>query len=230
MLICDIVYRGPQALQIGASVSVGREHALESAIRWLLAQHALNLKTAFTMEHDPSSDRWRIHIMIFGHEQSDTFHWAITIGPKMEDGVKRGFMYHVLPVIDPGDDDVEEWRLEKKPTVSGNATPLSTARVTIGEILNRKELDTILDKVTMQQGNPDWRCRHWVVDAISAIAGAGIVDTPIDLGKWQAIEDEAKRFGRSKLNAGRSSKAEGRLPSKDVVPTYDMVTGTETVP
>lgn len=170
----------------------------------------------------------RLYIVIFAHTPPDRFHWGICTGPKNEEKEDdpKGFLFHITNPIRPGSQ--VEWKYECRPITSGKTTRSSLARITIGKILDFDALKRILEHVPVRQGDPNWRCRQWVRDAVAALANStGVIGTSVDLKDWAFIEGEVTQYGKGKTLAGRYSK-EGF--DQSVLPTYDLIARKEVVP
>lgn len=98
------------------------------------------------------------------------------------------------------------------------------ARVLIAKVEDEKRLFQVLRNVPIIQGDDNWRCRHWVIDAIAALDADGkAVGTSIL--EWQTIQSAGEEFVRKKLAAGRY---EENLSGPR--PLFDLLNGKEVVP
>jgi hypothetical protein len=69
------------------------------------------------------------------------------------------------------------------------------ARILIGKVEDLDRLDTILESVPVVQGDPNWRCKSWIVSAVEAIAkdGKAVGTSILD---WAKIEELGRRTSR----------------------------------
>lgn len=100
------------------------------------------------------------------------------------------------------------------------------ARLVVAKIEDEDRLVDILRSTPIVQDNPDWRCRHWLADAISRVASDGKAVGTAQLN-WAKVEAVARDYVGKKVAAGRYSKAEDMALPK---PTWDMLEEKEIVP
>lgn len=91
------------------------------------------------------------------------FHTALLLSPKNPDAVNRETIrYHVKNVLVGG---VITWVFSTEQVRNRTKKLLSTAL--LGKIsIPEAELRAILETVPVVQDNSEWRCRHWVWNAI----------------------------------------------------------------
>lgn len=179
-----------------------------------------------------SRNKMRVYVSIFRTPRaSNKYHWAITTGPKNEDPLGEhpleGRKYHVTNLISQHN-PTAEWRYQEETVIAGLATGTTIGRVTIGKVLDEAAFSEVLRKIAVHQGNPNWRCRHWVIDAIQALAGSGTIGTSVDLCDWDAIQRFAEDFGKTNRESGRFTTSS--LKSIQLIPTVDMMSGRIMVP
>lgn len=91
---------------------------------------------------------------------------------------------------------------------------------------NEQRLIKLIRDVLVVNGDPNWRCRTWVAQALAEIAKDGncVGSSQLD---WKTVEAFARQYVAQKTAAGRYAKAEDMLKPK---PTYNLVEGEEPVP
>lgn len=98
------------------------------------------------------------------------------------------------------------------------------ARVLVAKVEDERRLVSILRSVPIIQGDRNWRCRHWVIDAISALEVDGkAVGTSVL--QWEKIQRAGVEFVAKKIAAGRY---QGRVDGPR--PLFDLLRGEEVVP
>jgi hypothetical protein len=99
------------------------------------------------------------------------------------------------------------------------------ARILIGKVEDLDRLDTILESVPVIQGDPNWRCKSWIVSAVEAIAkdGKAVGTSILD---WAKIEELGRRYVTEKTAAGRYNE---RSLLEGPRPTWGMLENKETV-
>jgi hypothetical protein len=98
------------------------------------------------------------------------------------------------------------------------------ARVLIAKIENEDRLGDILRNIPVVQGNPNWRCRTWLANALAAIKADDKAVGTSQLN-WVKIEKAAREYVAGKVASGRYMQ--DALKPK---PTWDMIEEKETVP
>lgn len=149
------------------------------------------------------------------------YHWGFLIGPKNEaKGKIPGMRYHVKNNYLGG------WEYEERPLQDVKTTISLLARILVAKVEDEDQLVRVLRGTPVIQGDPGWRCRSWVADALSRIDsdGSAVGTARLD---WAKIEPLARSYVGEKAAAGRYMKAEdAELPK----PTYDMLEEKEIVP
>uniref|UniRef100_A0A8H7KBP1 Uncharacterized protein n=1 Tax=Bionectria ochroleuca TaxID=29856 RepID=A0A8H7KBP1_BIOOC len=136
---------------------------------------------------------------VVGNEERK-YHWGFLIGPKDESHPPvAGTRYH--------------------------ATNNFLARIVIAKIADEDRLINILRRNPVVNGDPEWRCRSWVAQALATIAedGRSVGTAQLDWGK---IERVARKYVRSKTESGRYAVIGDPKQPK---PTYDMLEGKEAI-
>jgi hypothetical protein len=101
------------------------------------------------------------------------------------------------------------------------------ARLVIAKVEDEKLLQDIFCNTPVIQGNPEWRCRTWIADALCRLAnapGKAVGTAELD---WDKIEGEARRYVMQKTDEGRYLDSESVLLPR---PTWDMLEGREVIP
>jgi hypothetical protein len=114
---------------------------------------------------------------------------------------------------------------EEVPVDDVRGTVRLLARIVVGKIEDESRLVEIFRSIPVVQGDPNWRCRTWVAQALDAIAkdGKAVGTSVLD---WARIERTARDYVRQKTAAGRYGRnADMSMPK----PTWDMIEGRETV-
>ena len=142
------------------------------------------------------------------------------MGPKVEQGeVIPGMRYHVK------NHPLMGWSYEEKPLPNVQCTINLLARIVIAKIENERRLVEILRGIPVVQGDPNWRCRTWLVNALEAIKedGTAVGTARLD---WNEIEPLARGYVAEKVKAGRYTVAEEQQLPK---PTWSMIEGREMI-
>ena len=66
-----------------------------------------------------------------------------------------------------------QWIYDKIPVDNVRMTAQLLARILIAKVEDLDRLHAILESVPVIQGDPTWRCRSWIADALEAIAKDG---------------------------------------------------------
>ncbi|KAL5327334.1 hypothetical protein ACEPPN_005030 [Leptodophora sp. 'Broadleaf-Isolate-01'] len=148
------------------------------------------------------------------------FHWAFLIGPKTEKGVNvPGVRFHVKNTPTNG------WVYEEKSVGDVRSTNTLLARIIIAKVEDEKRLINLLQNLPIVNGDPNWRYRSWVAQALTEIARDGKCVGTSELD-WRKIEAFAREYVANKTAAGRYGHAEDMLKPK---PTYDLLERKEVV-
>lgn len=98
---------------------------------------------------------------------------------------------------------IDGWVYEEAELQNVKSTASLLARFVIAKIENEKRLLKILRKTAIIQGDPNFRCRTWIADALSRISKAEpkvIGTSELD---WNKIERNARRYIEKKVAEGR---------------------------
>ncbi|KAH6720393.1 hypothetical protein BKA61DRAFT_419287, partial [Leptodontidium sp. MPI-SDFR-AT-0119] len=171
-----------------------------------------------------SGNKKRLYIALYpsgvvGNEERK-FHWAFLIGPKTEKGVNvPGVRFHVKNTPTNG------WVYEEKSVGDVRSTNTLLARIIIAKVEDEKRLINLLQNLPIVNGDPNWRYRSWVAQALTEIARDGKCVGTSELD-WRKIEAFAREYVANKTAAGRYGHAEDMLKPK---PTYDLLERKEVV-
>ena len=135
------------------------------------------------------------------------------------ENVIPGLRYHVKNTPDG-------WYFEENRLKDVRVTNNLLARILIAKIEDEDRLIALFRKVPVIQGDPNWRCRSWVVSALSEIAKDGKCVGTAELD-WQKIESFARQYVGQKIDSGRYGKNADMMKPK---PTWDMLEAKEIVP
>ncbi|KAH7360185.1 hypothetical protein BKA65DRAFT_448361 [Rhexocercosporidium sp. MPI-PUGE-AT-0058] len=172
-----------------------------------------------------SGNKKRLRVTLYpsgvvGNEERK-FHWAFLIGPKTEKGVDLpGLRFHVKNT------PINGWVYEEKGVSDVRATNTLLARIVIAKVEDEKRLINLLRNLPIVNGDPDWRCRSWLAQALVEIARDGKCVGTSELD-WRKIEVFAREYVAKKTAAGRYERAEDVSKPK---PTYDLLERKEAVP
>ncbi|KAL2176947.1 uncharacterized protein P884DRAFT_292594 [Thermothelomyces heterothallicus CBS 202.75] len=142
-------------------------------------------------------------------------------GPKHgKDAEVPGTRYHIKTHLISGG------VYEEVPLKNVQSTANLLARVLIAKIENEGRLAEILRKVPAVQGDPNWRCRTWLANALAAVEADGKAVGTAELD-WTKIERVARDHVPKKRSRGRYMAEEDLKQPK---PTWDMIEGKEIIP
>ncbi|KAI1176473.1 hypothetical protein F4777DRAFT_268813 [Nemania sp. FL0916] len=148
------------------------------------------------------------------------YHWAFLVGPKIEnDEIVPGARYHVK-------NSFQGWTYEEMELQNVRNTTTLLVRILIAKIEDEKRLVELFRRVPVVQGDPSWRCRTWIANALAEIAKDGKCVGTAELN-WQRIEAFARQYVGDKTAGGRYENAADLLRPK---PTWDLLENRETVP
>ncbi|KAI1132259.1 hypothetical protein F5Y10DRAFT_218378 [Nemania abortiva] len=171
------------------------------------------------------SNKKRLYIALYpsgvaGNEERK-YHWGFLLGPKVEDKPRvPGMRCHVR------NHPMHGWVYEEVSVPNVKSTHNLLVRVMIAKVEDESRLIEIFRTTPVVQGNPNWRCRTWVADALSRMAkdGKSVGTAQLD---WSEIEAVARNYVAKKSAAGRYDDVETLMLPK---PTWDIIEGRETVP
>ncbi|CAK7562210.1 MAG: hypothetical protein SEPTF4163_000045 [Sporothrix epigloea] len=155
----------------------------------------------------------------------DKFHWAIVVGPKLEDKNTRGRRFHAKENVQTVPN---AWEYIEEETKTLQTMRLLT-RIQIGKVRNMTALESILRAIPIRAGAINgWNCVAWVREALEMVArsdtamGTAVLD-------WAKVRDAAMAFTQAKID---SHRFDGKAVVKfdmDKTPTYDLIKGKELI-
>ena len=150
------------------------------------------------------------------------YHWGFLIGPKDENtkASTPGLRCHVK------NHPLNGWVYEEVELQNVTSTNNLLARLVIAKIEDEKRLLKILKRTAIKHGDPNFRCRTWMADALSRISKAeprAVGTSELD---WNKIERKGRRYVEKKAAEGRYLEAERMAEPK---PTWDMMEQKEIV-
>jgi hypothetical protein len=142
------------------------------------------------------------------------------VGPKAESkDVIPGTRYHVK-------NSPLGWTYEEVALENVRTTNNLLARILIAKIEDDQRLIALFRGLPVVQGDPNWRCRHWIANGLAKIAKDGKCVGTAELD-WQEIEPFARQYVGDKTASGRyRSSADLSKPK----PTWNMLENKESVP
>jgi hypothetical protein len=151
------------------------------------------------------------------------YHWAILVGPKLEEDGSRGMRYHAKERMTQGG---SQWQYEER-DIPIAPTGMLLVRVMIGKVADQTRLVTQLRNTPVRQGQPGWNCVSWVQEALERLRadGKAMGTSVLD---WRAVRDGAMTYCQQKKDAHRFDGQQTFDMTK--VATYDLVERKETVP
>ncbi|KAI0542836.1 hypothetical protein GGR58DRAFT_172379 [Xylaria digitata] len=171
------------------------------------------------------SHKKRLYIALYPsgvtNNEERRYHWGFLLGPKVEAKPQvPGMRYHVK------NHPVHGWVYEETQVSNVKSTQNLLIRVMIAKVEDEKRLIEILRATPVVQGDPNWRCRTWVADALSRIAGDGKSVGTAQLD-WSKIEVVARNYVAEKSAVGRYNDVDTLMMPK---PTWDIIEGKEIIP
>lgn len=154
-------------------------------------------------------------------------HSALLVGPKIETATTRGVRYHVKerPTVGGG----IRWDPEFLDVASMSSRQL-LARILIAEVTDHNQLRRVLERNPVVQGNPEWRCRHWIKAGLAELAtlgGRGGLGNRVDLRDWDRIFDFGVEYVERKKALGRYLIETADQWPEGTSPTYDLINNRE---
>lgn len=148
------------------------------------------------------SNKKRLYVALYPSGVVDNeerkYHWGFLIGPKDEDNAQTpGLRCHVK------NHPIDSWVYEEVKLRNVKSTVNLLARFVIAKIEDEKRLLKILRKTAIIHGDPNFRCRTWMADALLRISKAEpkvIGTSELD---WNKIERKARRYVEKKVAEGR---------------------------
>ena len=150
------------------------------------------------------------------------YHWAILIGPKLEDHSLRGLRFHAKEKVTPNG---TEWFFEER-DIPLAPTGMLLVRIMIGKVRDKARAIGLLRNTPIKQGQPGWNCVVWVKETLEALKadgkamGTSILD-------WKSVRDGAMDYCQRKKDEHRFDGRGSSDSSK--APTYDLIEGKETI-
>ncbi|KAI3397255.1 hypothetical protein diail_11054 [Diaporthe ilicicola] len=172
----------------------------------------------------------RLYIAVYpSGKGKNRYHWALLVGPKVENGAVRGQRHHVR------DQMVGGWSYASNQVRDVRATVQLLARVAVAKIEDEARLVEIIQSVPVDPDDwhgrgaghePEWSCRIWLLAALRSIrAEASVLGTNVlsDVEEPQRILDTAKGYVDAKIAAGRYDSQ-----AMEPKPLLNLMTGKET--
>jgi hypothetical protein len=150
------------------------------------------------------------------------YHWAILVGPKLEDDGRRGMRYHAKERLTLSG---TEWFFDEQdiPLVP---TGMLLVRIMIGKVEDKVRLVSVLRNTPIRQGQPGWNCVIWVKEVLEGLKADGKAMGTSVL-EWESVRDEAMKYCQRKQDQHRFDGQGSYDLNK--APTYDLVEGKEMV-
>ncbi|KAL3482295.1 hypothetical protein BJX99DRAFT_252554 [Aspergillus californicus] len=173
-----------------------------------------------------NKDRVYVTLYVRGGQDPNTYHRAITVGPKKEDERSRGHRYHVKQQSDETTINRMRWIYQpiEIPLVQTN---MLLGRILIAKVTDGVQLRSTLAAVPIVQDNSAWTCRIWVRDVVTALEADG-KSLGTRVTNWPTIEQTANIYIGQKRQQRRYDGTGSWKPNK--VPTFDLLANKETTP
>lgn len=101
----------------------------------------------------PASNKDRLYVALYarGRQDPNTYHWALTVGPKEEGDGRRGYRYHVRQRLDAARPGRPIWVYEslEMPLVQ---TQMLLGRIMIAKITDKAQFRSTLAAVPVIAG------------------------------------------------------------------------------
>ncbi|KAL6231141.1 hypothetical protein BDW75DRAFT_244167 [Aspergillus navahoensis] len=96
-----------------------------------------------------------------------------------------GRRYHVKNTA------VKGWEYQGVGLPDIQTTTTLLALILIAKVENEERLNVIIRSIPVVQHTPDWRCRTWLINALTALAkdGTAVGTSELDWGKLQQSQD-----------------------------------------
>ena len=150
------------------------------------------------------------------------YHWAILVGPKLEDDGRRGMRYQAKERPTPSG---TEWFFDEQ-NIPLAPTGMLLVRIMIGKAKDKARLVSVLRNTPTRQGQPGWNCVIWVKEVLEGLKADGKAMGTSVL-EWETVRDEAMKYCQRKRDQHRFD-GQGSYDSNKA-PTYDLVEGKETI-
>ncbi|KAF2750088.1 hypothetical protein M011DRAFT_374293, partial [Sporormia fimetaria CBS 119925] len=142
----------------------------------------------------------RLYVALYARGgSSDTYHWALLVGPKEEVESGTGMRYHAK--TKPDGTVKGKWYFDER-EIPLEATQMLLVRVMITKIEKKDRVVSILRSTPVKQGVPTWTCKSWVQDALRNLEadgkalGTGVTD-------WDTVREAAIEYCQQKKAAHR---------------------------
>lgn len=154
-----------------------------------------------------------------------SYHWALVVGPKAENGPARGQRYHVR------NHKVGGWTFASNRLVDVRVTVQLLARITIAKIEDEERVIEAIQKVPVDPiwwdgqecgREPRWTCRVWLLAALKTIKDDKTMLGTNVLNDVDGIIETTKAFV-AKQRENRRYDSHAMEPK----PVLDMITGEE---
>ncbi|KUI67191.1 hypothetical protein VM1G_11455 [Cytospora mali] len=155
----------------------------------------------------------------------DSYHWALIVGPKIENGAAHGQRHHVKNQMVGG------WTFVSNRLVDVRVTVQLLARIAIAKIENEERVIEAIQKVPVDpvewEGQscgrePRWTCRVWLLAALKMIKNDGKTLGTNVLDDIEGVIEATKAFVAKQM-ANRRYDSFAMEPK----PVLDMMTGEE---
>ncbi|KAG8664899.1 uncharacterized protein FPOAC1_012876 [Fusarium poae] len=155
------------------------------------------------------------------------YHWALLVGPKVENNETRGKRFHAKERIYSGMQSVWEFSEQETGTAS---TLMILVRIQVAKVKSMERLEIILRSVPVRGEQEGWNCFEWVREALATLKndskalGTSVLD-------WATLRDTAMSYVQEKGMKHRfdGQAAPGQFDTSRVS-TYDLLEGKELVP
>ncbi|KAI1270275.1 hypothetical protein F5Y18DRAFT_421766 [Xylariaceae sp. FL1019] len=177
------------------------------------------------------SDKDRLYIALYARGGSakmpgleDTYHWALILGPKKEDGGHAmGARFHAKEEAAVSG---AVWNFEEK-AIAMRPTNMQLVRVVVAKVVDRKRLLAILRGIPVRSDIAGWNCVGWVQEALEALIQDGKC-LGTSAKSWTAARDAAMSYVAQKKAAHRfDGQAEW---DQRLAATWDMLGDKELIP
>ncbi|KAK3942109.1 hypothetical protein QBC46DRAFT_81541 [Diplogelasinospora grovesii] len=174
---------------------------------------------------EKKKDKQRLYVALYpsgviGSEEK-RYHWGFLTGPKLENQpMIPGMRYHVRNSANG------QWIYEERPLVDVQASGTLLGRFLIAKVEDEERLVQIFRENPVVQGDDNWRCRHWVAEALRRINedGTAVGTSVLD---WDKIQAWAREYIGKKTADGRYANG---TPVGTPRPTWDMLENKELRP
>lgn len=101
------------------------------------------------------------------------YHWAIIVGPKVEDEHSTGTIFHARERISIVDGEAQSsWVFEDRPTAL-MATAMQLVRILVGKVASTERVESVLKSTSVKNAQPGWNCVSWVKEALESLEKEG---------------------------------------------------------